>query len=514
MDPEKTRIIVGPPGTGKTTALIGMPEDVDGPEGVVEKALKDGVRPSEIGFISFTKKAAEEGKARACAKFKLQPENLPHFRTLHSMAFKYLGMRRDQVVSWAHLRELGKKLGMEFKGRGEVAEDDVYGMNSADRMLFLEGLARNIKQPLKQVWSDAFEDSIDWFELERFAQAFIAFKRSRMLFDFTDILERFSLSAPSTLPKFKLLIIDEAQDLSALQWECVDLLSRNAEQVYVAGDDDQAIYKWSGADIDRFVTLEGDVKVLDQSYRIPSSVFTLAESLSARISKRRSKVWSSRTEVGAVNWFNDVEEVDMSKGTWLLLARNGYMLDNLENWCLGQGLSFHSVNRDPLKSPALYAIRTWENLRRGRDESAEHVLEVLKYMNPTKDLHHLIGRLKVSEPSRQVGLPELTHAGLGTTAIWHEALVKISPRERDFFIAARRRGEPLLKEPRINISTIHGSKGGQADHVLLLTDMSYRCHTNMQNNFDDEIRVWYVAATRCRQTLNMVMPKTNLNFEM
>ena len=513
MDANKVNVVVGPPGTGKTTTLIGMPPGKEGPVGIIEQALADGVRPNKIGFISFTRKAAEEGRQRAAEKFNMQPDDLLHFRTLHSMAMKYTGIRRDQIVGWTHYRELGRMLGIDLKGRTEVAEDDVYGMAEADRMLFLEGLARNTKRPLKEVWNDAFEDSIDWWELERFAKSLSLFKKDRMLFDFTDMLEKFCLFSAKTMPQFDLLIVDEAQDLNPLQWDMVELLSTNSKVVYVAGDDDQAIYKWSGADVDKFISLPGSVRVLDVSYRIPSAVHLLAESISNRISKRRPKHWAPRTEVGSVNWFSSIEEVDLSKGTWLLLARNGYLLNELEDWCLSQGFSFNSVNRDPLKSDALTAIRVWENLRRGQEESAEHILDMLKYMNVRMIPAALIKKLKADEAERMYAIPELKTLGLGTTSIWHESLTRISPKERDFFLAARRRGEPLLKEPRIKISTIHASKGGQADHVLLLTDLSFRCYSNMEQNMDDEVRVWYVAATRCKESLNLVMPKTNLNFE-
>ena len=46
----------------------------------------------------------------------------------------------------------------------------------------------------------------------------------------------------------------------------------NANKTYIAGDDDQAIFKWAGADVDHFIALKeevNDIKVLDQSYRIP-----------------------------------------------------------------------------------------------------------------------------------------------------------------------------------------------------------------------------------------------------
>ena len=510
MDPEKTDVILGPPGTGKTTFLIGMPPKMEGPTGVVERALLDGINPREIGFISFTKKATEEGRSRAATKFGIPENEFEYFRTIHSMAFRHLGMHRDQVLGWQHLKELGNMLGLEFKGRGEVLDGDVYGMNEADRMLFLEGLARNRKVPLKSVWN---EDAIDWFELERFSKALHSFKKSRMLFDYTDILERFVSIDPKSLPSFKILIIDEGQDLSQLLWDAVELLSLQSERVYIAGDDEQAIYKWSGADVDKFLALNGNIRTLNVSYRVPRAVHKLAESLSSRISKRFKKIWTPRNETGAINWYNNIDEVDMSQGTWLLLARNGYMLRDLEDHCLSQGYSFTSVSRNPLKSNALQAIRIWESLRRGKDEAAEDIVDCLKYMHPSLVELSLLKKLK-SEPTRLYGIPELRANGLKTEDIWHKVLTKISPTERDYFIAVRRRGEPLLKEPRIRISTIHAAKGGQADHVLLLTDISYRCHNNMQESYDDEVRVWYVAATRCKKTLNVILPHTNLNFEL
>jgi len=111
-------------------------------------------------------------------------------------------------------------------------------------------------------------------------------------------------------------------------------------------------------------------------------------------------------------------------------------------------------------------------------------------------------------------MPELREKGLATTAIWHECMTKIPTRERDYFIAVRRRGEPLLKTPRISINTIHSVKGAQADHVLLLTDMSHRTYQKMQEQYEDECRVWYVGSTRCKETLNVVMPRTNLSFDL
>jgi superfamily I DNA/RNA helicase len=78
-----SQLIFGPPGTGKTYTLIGLVSD----------ALAKGVRPERIAFVSFTKKAVEEAVNRAGQQFGLTYKELPYFRTLHSIAFRGLGLQ-------------------------------------------------------------------------------------------------------------------------------------------------------------------------------------------------------------------------------------------------------------------------------------------------------------------------------------------------------------------------------------------------------------------------------------
>ena len=81
--------ILGPPGTGKTTTLLDM----------VDQALEEGTRPTDIAFLAFTRKAANEAKERAAKRFDLCPkEDLPNFRTLHSLALTLTDIKRDQVM--------------------------------------------------------------------------------------------------------------------------------------------------------------------------------------------------------------------------------------------------------------------------------------------------------------------------------------------------------------------------------------------------------------------------------
>ena len=86
--------------------------------------------------------------------------------------------------------------------------------------------------------------------------------------------------------------------------------------------------------------------------------------------------------------------------------------------------------------------------------------------------------------------------------------------EREFYVSMLRRGESLTNEPRIKISTIHGSKGGEADNVVLLTDMAYNTWEATNLNQDSEYRVWYVGVTRAKQNLNIIMPRGRYHFEL
>ena len=71
--PSHTQVILGPPGTGKTSTLLGLIED----------ELESGTEPENIGFFTFTKKAVNEGKERAMNRFKVSNKQLPFFYNTH-----------------------------------------------------------------------------------------------------------------------------------------------------------------------------------------------------------------------------------------------------------------------------------------------------------------------------------------------------------------------------------------------------------------------------------------------
>ena len=69
---------------------------------------------------------------------------------------------------------------------------------------------------------------------------------------------------------------------------------------------------------------------------------------------------------------------------------------------------------------------------------------------------------------------------------------------------------PVFSEPLnliIELSTIHAAKGGEAENVVLLTDLTENTMRSYERNPDDENRLFYVGATRTKENLHLVEPK-------
>ena len=487
----KPEIIIGPPGTGKTTSLLG----------IVSDALEKGVEPNRIGFLAFTKKAATEAIERAEENFGFKEKHLPYFRTLHSLAFRMLNMKRDRVLAPKDIKEFGNILGLRLTGYINAEEGTTYGSSVGDRALFMSGLSRLRNVSLEEQFK-LDNDDLSWYEVERVHRGLREFKDARGLKDFTDMLEGFVSYGEA--PELDLLVVDEAQDLSALQWQMVMKLAVTAKRVVVAGDDDQAIFQWAGADVAYFVKMAGKVTVLNQSYRIPEAVQATASGIIEKVAVRRTKRWSARKGKGQVIYHTTPDSINMSKGSWLVLARNSYLLDSIEQQCRREGLIYERHKKRSVSQRIINAIKTWEYLREGGTASAQELTKVFKW----------ISRLVKKVPEHgEYSLDELRkNWGVRTDAIWHEAFVKMSLVERSYMTAALRLGEKITKQPRIILSTIHSAKGGEADNVILFSDVAQRTFKDMQKFPDNERRVFYVGTTRTRNNLNIIVSKTKFSF--
>jgi superfamily I DNA/RNA helicase len=485
--------VFGPPGSGKTTYLLN----------VVDRELEAGVSSARIGYFSFTRKAANEARDRAALKFpQLVPKtDFPYFRTLHSLAYHALAVKPDLIMQPENYREFAAQAGIEIS----LSSDEETELAKPDNPILNEiNLARIRGVDLRQHYNDSGLD-IEWFHFEFVERTYRHYKRSKDLLDFTDLLEMV-VSEAERLPALEVLIVDEAQDLSRLQWQLVEALAAKAQRVFLAGDDDQAVFTWAGADVKSFLSFQGVIKVLEQSYRVPSTVHTLANQVVHRIRQRQPKQWKPRDFEGHVMTYYRFEDVPVEEGQWLILASTNYLLNPVGEWLKRKGLLFERSGLPSIGPTIMKAVVTWERLRKGQPVIGEDLVNVYRYLD--SDYVARGHRTFKGDRNELYTLDQLqANYGLLATPVWHEALGKIAHDKRDYLVSVLRQGTKLSDGSRIKLSTIHGAKGGEADNVLLLMDLSTKFAKDMQKNGDDVNRLFYVGITRAKKSLHLVLPK-------
>ena len=485
-----SRKIYGPPGTGKTTKLIKY----------AKTFYKLGTSLDKIGYFAFTTKAANEAVNRMLDAYpRLQRKNLKHFRTLHSLAFWRLGMKKSEVMQDEHYEDIGKNLGIEVTVYSDGRESTGF-VDSNSEYFNLINAARIKEIPLEAEYNTGMYS----YELEKNLLYILEneldnYKKSFKLYDFTDMIEKFNVS--EMCPKYDIVFIDEAQDLSPVQWKMVDIIRENSKYVILAGDDDQAIYGWAGADVKKFqnIPAKKDI-ILPQSYRVPRQVQNIANKILDRIphNRRIKKHWKAREEEGFVDYITNLEDAPLYKGDWLILARTNDRLEKLKPILRDMGIYFQFKGRKSYKASLFRSI---VNYTRWADK--KHQLSLAEI----KDVFDCIpsGNFDVKEER----LYDLKEFGFSHTERWFDVFT-IDPEQCLYIREMLRHEEELSLDARVKLSTIHSAKGGEATNVLLILDNTKTIREAAEKNLakeDEENRVWYVGVTRTSQNLYIMAAK-------
>tara|TARA_R110000796_G_scaffold52024_2_gene122660 strand:- start:302 stop:1810 length:1509 start_codon:yes stop_codon:yes gene_type:complete len=498
--------IFGPPGTGKTTRLIS----------IVQEEIANGTPPDKIAFVSFSRKAAEEARTRAAEKLGMSAEQMVWFRTLHSLAFQWLGISTKDVLYGNDFNQLGKLLGLEFTANSSVNMSDgtlFTAGKGGDAYLGLINMSRVRGVSLEQQFSDTNDRKLNFQQAKLVEKALNDYKKAMKKRDFVDMIQDFITQDQG--PNLDVLIVDEAQDLVPMQWEMVKkVLVPRSKKVFYAGDDDQCIYSWMGVDVKEFLNASSNKIILDQSYRIPLHVHGIVENLVGRLSTRQPKVWKPTTKKGLVVWHYDMMDVDLRTGEWLILGRTNYIANKMANKLKESGYLFWKEGSGWSISPnVLNGIEVWNKICKNHQLSISEWKSFSKITQPHVFTKHGKQVLTSLDPEK---LYSIDHMGdcLNVSAETHwNQVVKVSDKELTYINSVRKSGEKIWNgSPRIKISTIHKAKGGEADNVLLMLDSSRACAESPDQ--DSEIRTFYVGATRAKQELHIVESKTENGFKL
>jgi len=482
------RVILGPPGTGKTTYLIGE----------VEKLLDAGTATDHIAFVSFTRKAVTEARDRACAKFGLMRTDFPFFQTIHSLCFSRLNCKKEDLMAVDNYAEFGEWIGHRFTGYEEDGDVPIgiKGSSTGDKLLFYDNLARTMLVSPKQLWEQGGVD-VEYPTLQHFCTGYKKFKQHYSLLDFTDLLER-----PLKPAQVEHVFVDEAQDLSKLQWKVLKECFCNAI-VTIAGDDDQSIYKWSGADLETFLTLEGEKTVLSKSYRVPKLIHQAATLVTNKISNRYEKQYSPTGEEGEIQFVSALDYVEKPAGSVLVLARNAYLLPTAYQWLRRNGMGYtghggtHSI-----KPTHANAIQYYLTVQQGGVLYPQEAIALFEQIKNAPFLPKGFKKslfTKVAPQNKQdLHLPDLN---------WWDVLTAIPQELREYY-----RTVDLTSRTRVSADTIHSVKGGEADTVIILSDTSKKTYEELNIEPDNEHRVAYVALTRAKKQLIIVTPSSKYHY--
>lgn len=528
--------LIGGAGTGKTTRLLQ----------IMEQVISSGIDPMTLGFCSFTRAARREAAERAASRFDIGVkvlENEGWFKTLHSICYRCLGVTSGELLtgdkeSTRWLEEALETPVASSGGDSDVAfaESPLVSDNHASASLGLWQASRNRLEPLADTWSraEACDDRTPPLEyvrgiVERFEQA----KRLAGRFDFVDLLGRFAgwrfgldghepRNPDGWVPDIPVWFFDEQQDTSALLDAVCRRLMQNAKWVYVCGDPFQSIYNWAGADASYFMGWEvAKQDIMPKSYRCPREILDLGEEILRDCADYFDRGIAPADHEGEVETSvlngGMFDEVD-PRESWLILARSNAHAKRLSAfldrrgipWLPTRGSNHWNAPKTRAAILGLYGLEKHDVMEgeewRGIIDKIPSKLdgeELLvrgtksRYDEPG-EIRQIAGRVfrrdEIAELGATPRLIELIRSGTWRTFV----------DNADRFIdAVERFGYEAAEHPQVIVSTVHASKGMEADNVIWLTTTSEQTHKAMQteDGADAERRVNYVAATRARKRL-------------
>ncbi len=241
-------MIIAGPGTGKTRTLTHR----------IARDVLRGVTPQACLAITFTRRAAEEMRARLAA---LLPGRAPGVTvtTFHGLGLEILREHHERAGLTAGFRVADDAARLEVAG-------ELTGSPREGRRLLGEAAAEKTAAAARELLVKALaaRDLVDFDGLIEWPVALLTAEPA---------------VAASLRERWPRISVDEYQDVDAAQYRLLRLLAGEGRGLTVIGDPDQAIYGFRGGDVNLFLRFAGDypgaaTRHLTRNYRSGAAIVT------------------------------------------------------------------------------------------------------------------------------------------------------------------------------------------------------------------------------------------------
>jgi len=467
--------LIGDPGTGKTTKLVKIAEEF-------------GI--DNTTFCTFTVSALDEFGQRHNVNPKLE---MKYWNTLHGLLCRLLMDIGEFRTRFLRTKELPRGI---MSVRARFCRQYGIPYNPLDPFTEDQGKQLfNLYTYYINKYYPRHLDEIDDAQTYHLIKRYEEFKDANKFIDFEDMLT-FAHDYGVTLQTDN-LIVDEAMDLSPLQWKIVINLAKQAENFVVAGDELQSIYSFQGADPSLFSSVEADeVEILPQTHRVPKNIWDFSEVLVKRqLHRRRAcaiKDDGILKYIGVVTFDKLAKLATMFDDVFVLFRTNDLVAE------FSAHLTKNGIPHRHLKAQSIWEtdfihfVRAYHKLKNGEVPSAEEAKAFLK---------------RCRNPER---LKSLAQGVIPVFLYGHDPIHLIdegslTPLERVAFQTLSR--SKSLKEWDLKVTvvvdTIHSAKGREADTVILVDGISEKIYREIADpeKLREEERVWYVGVTRAKRNL-------------
>ena len=564
---ERVTRLFGGPGSGKTTELLDR----------VERILdEDDVSVNDILLVSYTRAAANEVRERLAERRDINPRSLQGtVCTMHAKAYELLDLSRNDVVGESDKKEFCEDFGMEFEdeysGAGRrTARSTTIGNKIIATSQWLQRTRRDVADwydvpfqwnqeevrlppdidPNAQEgnkYTPTWPSSDDRLDVPEAIRAWRAYKGDNDLVGFADMLER--VRQRSLLPNVDYLVIDEFQDITSLQYDVYEEWKPHMKKVLIAGDDDQVVYAWQGADPKLLLDEGGDDVILDTSHRLPSEILRVVQQEVRHIDERQEKNLSPRKQGGMVEQVDSPSMLDLLRnvrytveeheGTLMILFRARYQMFRFIDEFIDEGIPFKCLTDQRMWTDRLQQyVDAVEKI--DADEpitglQARRLADMLQDSafgtNERDELFDAIDERKEAADTDdlaeiEVGPDFVTEFApfMPGPASASDMVRKVTSFQKNSMKAYFQGDYQHVPADRVRLGTIHSAKGREADHVFVATDLTEKVVEQMAATVDpedvpDEIdeftsktdpvpvltdnerRVFYVGMSRARERL-------------